>query len=159
MKKIGRVLVVDDEEGIREILSNYLIEMNFDVVTAIDGLDGLNIYKKNKVDLIVSDLMMPNMDGLEFLKEVRKIDDEVIFIMITGYPTIQTAVETIQEGAYDYITKPFRIEDVRLRINRAFERKTLKERLKTVQGFAWALLFSIPVWLILGIVLATIIKQ
>jgi two-component system response regulator PilR (NtrC family) len=158
MRKLGRVLVVDDEENIREVLSNYLKNMNYDVVTAVDGQDALNRYEKGEYDLIISDLLMPNVDGLELLKRVRNIDKETIFLMITGYPSIETAVEAIKKGAYDYITKPFHMEDVKIRIERAFEKKTLKERLKTVQGFAWALLLSIPLWLVLGIILAAILK-
>ena len=67
MKKLGRVMVVDDEENIREVLSNYLENMNYDVVTAIDGQEALNKYKKGEFDLVISDLLMPNIDGLELL--------------------------------------------------------------------------------------------
>jgi DNA-binding NtrC family response regulator len=131
--------------------------MNYEVDTAEDGQDALNKFSKGDFDLIISDLLMPNVDGLELLKRVRNIDKEVIFLMITGYPSIETAVDAIKKGAYDYITKPFHMEDVKLRIERAFEKRSLKERLKTVQGLAWALLFSIPLWLILGIILAAIL--
>jgi len=158
MKKLGRVLVVDDEENIREVLSNYLESMNYEVHTAEDGQDALDKYRKGDFDLIISDLLMPNIDGLELLKRIRNIDKEVIFLMITGYPSIETAVDAIKKGAYDYITKPFHMEDVKLRIERAFEKRSLKERLKTVQGLMWALLFSIPLWLILGIILAAVIN-
>ncbi len=157
MKKLGRVMVVDDEENIREVLSNYLESMNYEVDTAEDGQDALNKFSKGNFDLIISDLLMPNIDGLELLKRIRNIDKEVIFLMITGYPSIETAVDAIKKGAYDYITKPFHMEDVKLRIERAFEKRSLKERLKTVQGLAWALLFSIPLWLILGIILAAVL--
>lgn len=157
MKPIGRVMVVDDEENIREVLSNYLQSMNYEVEAAEDGQEALSKYKKGNFDLIISDLLMPNIDGLELLKRIREVDNEVIFLMITGYPSIETAVEAIKKGAYDYITKPFHMEDVKLRIERALEKRSLKERLKTVQGLVWALLFSIPLWLILGIILAAIL--
>jgi DNA-binding NtrC family response regulator len=157
MKKLGQVMIVDDEENIREVLSNYLESMNYSVATAEDGQDALEKFKKGDFDLIISDLLMPNIDGLELLKRIRNIDKDVIFLMITGYPSIETAVDAIKKGAYDYITKPFHMEDVKIRIERAFEKRTLKERLKTVQGLVWALLFSIPLWLILGIILAALL--
>ena len=158
MKKIGRVMVVDDEENIREVLSNYLESLGYQVLTAEDGQDALSKFEPGVFDLIVSDLLMPTIDGLELLKKVRERDKDVIFLMITGYPSIETAVEAIKKGAYDYITKPFHMEDVKLRIERSFEKKNLRERLSTIQGFVWALLFSIPLWLILGIILAKLLK-
>lgn len=158
MKKIGRVMVVDDEENIRDVLSSYLTTLGYDVVTAQDGEDALKKFGRGGFDLIISDLLMPTIDGLELLKKVREEDKDVIFLMITGYPSIETAVEAIKKGAYDYITKPFHMEDVKIRIERAFEKKNLKERLSTIQGFAWALLFSIPIWLILGIILAKLLR-
>jgi two-component system response regulator PilR (NtrC family) len=158
MKKLGQVMVVDDEENIREVLCNYLESMNYSVEAAEDGQDALNKFKKGDFDLIISDLLMPNIDGLELLKRIRNIDKDVIFLMITGYPSIETAVDAIKKGAYDYITKPFHMEDVKLRLERAFEKRSLKERLKTIQGLVWALLFSIPLWLILGIILAALLR-
>ncbi|RMF61403.1 MAG: sigma-54-dependent Fis family transcriptional regulator [Calditrichaeota bacterium] len=159
MKKIGRVMVVDDEENIREVLSSYLQSLGYEVETATDGQDALDKYQEGMYDLVISDLLMPSIDGLELLKKIRARDKNVIFLMITGYPSIETAVEAIKKGAYDYITKPFHMDDVKLRIERAFEKKNLRERLSTIQGFVWALLFSIPLWLILGIILAKILAD
>lgn len=158
MKKIGRIMVVDDEENIREVLSNYLESLGYEVITASDGQDALLKFEAGAFDLIVSDLLMPNIDGLELLRKVREKDRDVVFLMITGYPSIETAVEAIKKGAYDYITKPFHMEDVKIRIERSFEKKNLRDRLSTIQGFVWALVFSIPVWLILGIILAKLLK-
>lgn len=151
-------MVVDDEENIREVLSNYLESLGYEVITASDGQDALSKFESGAFDLIVSDLLMPNIDGLELLRKVREKDRDVVFLMITGYPSIETAVEAIKKGAYDYITKPFHMEDVKIRIERSFEKKNLRDRLSTIQGFVWALLFSIPVWLILGIILAKLLK-
>ena len=158
MKKIGRIMVVDDEENIREVLSNYLETLGYEIQTASDGKDALEKFEAGAFDLIISDLLMPNIDGLELLRKVREKDRDVVFLMITGYPSIETAVEAIKKGAYDYITKPFHMEDVKIRIERSFEKKNLRDRLSTIQGFVWALLFSIPVWLILGIILAKLLK-
>jgi DNA-binding NtrC family response regulator len=81
----------------------------------------------------------------------------MIFIMITAHPTIETAVEAIKKGAYDYITKPFHVEEVRLKIERALEKRGLTHSLRTATGIIWALLISIPLWLVLGIILASLL--
>ena len=153
-----RVLVVDDDEGIREALTEYLESLEYSVVNAVDGEDALNKYDKGDFEIILADLMMPNVDGMDLLKRIREIDEDVIFLMITGHPSIGTAVESINLGADDYITKPFHLEDVKIRLNKALEKRSLKGRLKTAQGLAWGLMLSIPLWLLLGIILVILIK-
>jgi DNA-binding response OmpR family regulator len=117
-----RVLVVDDDEGIREALTEYLESLEYSVVNASDGEDALNKYAKGDFEIILADLMMPNVDGMDLLKRIREIDEDVIFLMITGHPSIGTAVESINLGADDYITKPFHLEDVKIRLNKADKR-------------------------------------
>lgn len=153
-----RVLVVDDDEGIREALAEFLTTLGYTVIMAVDGEDGLNKYGKGDCEIILADLMMPKIDGMELLKRIREVDEDVIFMMITGYPSIGTAVESINRGADDYITKPFHLEDVKTRLNKALEKRSLKGRLKTAQGLAWGLMLSIPLWLLLGIILVILIK-
>jgi two-component system response regulator PilR (NtrC family) len=98
------------------------------------------------------------MDGLELLGEIRKMDPEAIFIMITGYPSINSAMEAMKRGAKDYVTKPFNIDEIGLKMERVLLERSLKGRLRNVQGLIWALVISIPVWLILGIILARLLK-
>ncbi|MBD3226426.1 MAG: response regulator [Caldithrix sp.] len=148
------ILVVDDEEEVRETLQNVLQNMNYKPFVASDGKEALEVIKNNDIDVVLSDLYMPNMDGIELLKRVKSFNNKMVFLMITAHPTIETAVEAIKKGAYDYLTKPFHIEEVRLKINRALEKKGLTSSLKTANGIIWALLVSIPIWLILGIILA-----
>jgi two-component system, NtrC family, response regulator PilR len=154
-----RILVVDDDSGVREALSEFLLSLGYVVVAVENGEDALAEYEKNVFDVVMADLIMPNMDGMELLRRIREIkNQEVIFLMITGHPSISTAVEAINRGADDYITKPFHLEDVKLRISKALEKQTLKGRLKTAQGLAWGLMLSIPLWLLLGIILVILFK-
>lgn len=153
-----RILVVDDEQLVRDLLVSYLSSLGFVVETAQDGVEGLEKYAEGDFDVVLTDLSMPNMDGLELLKELREIDDEAVVLIITGYPTIGTAVEAIKQGAADYITKPFTLDEVKIRIDRAVGAKMLQGRLKSAQGLAWGLLFSIPLWLVIGILLAWLFR-
>jgi two-component system response regulator PilR (NtrC family) len=158
MKKTCRILVVDDEQDILDLFANYLSSQNYSVTTARDGLDALQQFDRGKFDMVISDMMMPNMDGMILLEEVRKIDKDIIFLLVTSFPSIETAVSAIRKGAYDYITKPFNLEDVKFKIERAIERKSLQEQVKNVRGIMWALLFSIPLWLIIGIIVAWLLR-
>ncbi len=157
MSETCNILVVDDEEDVRDTLKNVLKSMNYNAFSAADGKEALEIIKNNKIDVVLSDLYMPEIDGIELLKRVREFDKNIIFLMITAHPTIETAVDAIKKGAYDYLTKPFHIEEVRLKINRAIEKKGLMSSVRTANGFIWALLISIPIWLILGIILASLL--
>lgn len=114
-----RILVVDDEESIRYTLSEYLNSAGYEVVAANDGADALQKFIHGKFDCIVSDFMMPRIDGLELLKRIRIMDSDVIFIMITGFSKMDTEANAIEEGAYAYLTKPFRLADIKLKIEQA----------------------------------------
>ena len=152
------VLVVDDEEDVRETLSGVLTKLNYIPHTAESGKEALEVFKANKIDVVLSDLYMPEMDGIQLLKRIRSIDNKAVFMMITAHPTIETAVDAIKKGAYDYLTKPFHIEEVRMKINRALERRGLTHSVKTANGIIWGLIISIPIWLLLGIWLASVLK-
>jgi len=157
-KKKNKALVVDDDPSVLQVLGGYMKAFDFDVDTTENPRTAVEMCRQTPYDIILSDLVMPEMNGLEFLHEVRQFDTDSAFIMITGYPSIESAVEAIRLGAHDYITKPFRIDEVKIKIDKALLEKNLKARLRHLQGITWALIISIPLWLVLGIVLAKSMK-
>ncbi|MBI5099303.1 MAG: sigma-54-dependent Fis family transcriptional regulator [Nitrospirae bacterium] len=122
-----RILIIDDEPSIRELLKDFLTGKGFEVVTASDGESGLNLLKEDKFDLLLLDLMMPGMNGMDVLREIASEKIDIPAIMITAYASVSTAVEAMKLGAFDYITKPFVLEDVHLAIKRALDVSRLQE--------------------------------
>jgi two-component system, NtrC family, response regulator PilR len=137
-----RILVVDDEESIREFLDIMLRKEGYEVTLAEDGQKGMEVFKKKNFDLVISDMQMPNATGMELLKFVKDQSPDTLFMMITAFGTTETAVEAMKIGAYDYITKPFKIDEVRIIIanalrskNLEFENRTLKSELAKENTF------------------------
>jgi two-component system, NtrC family, response regulator PilR len=129
----SRVLVVDDEESIREFLEIMLRKEGYEVTCAEDGQKALETIKKKSIDLVISDLQMPNMTGIELLRNVKDQYPEMLFMMITAFGTTETAVEAMKLGAYDYITKPFKIDEVRINIANALRSKNLEVENRTLK--------------------------
>jgi two-component system response regulator AtoC len=121
-----RVLIVDDEKNMRHMLQVMLNKAGYNAETAADGAEGLDLMEKNDFDFILCDLRMPNMDGMTFLKKSRETYPEQTFIMMSAYGTIDTALEAMKIGAYDYISKPFKQDEVLLTLKKAEERERLK---------------------------------
>jgi two-component system response regulator PilR (NtrC family) len=121
-----RILAVDDEESIREFLDIMLKKEGYEVSLAEDGQVAIDLLKKKSFDLVISDLQMPNVTGMELLKHVRENYPELLFMMITAFGTTESAVEAMKLGAYDYITKPFKIDEVRIVIGNALRSKSLE---------------------------------
>lgn len=121
-----RILVVDDEESIREFLEIMLKKEGYEVTSAADGKQGLELIRKRSFDLVISDMQMPHMTGIELLKEAKAQYPELLFMMITAFGTTETAVEAMKLGAYDYILKPFKIDEVRINIANALRSKNLE---------------------------------
>ncbi|MFB3074956.1 MAG: sigma-54-dependent transcriptional regulator, partial [Candidatus Methylomirabilales bacterium] len=118
-----RILIVDDEAGMREFLSIFLEREGFQVESARDGQEALEAAEKASFDLVISDLRMPTMDGVRLLEGLRKFQPEIPVILMTAYASAESAIEAMKLGAYDYITKPFRVEEVKQVISRALEVK------------------------------------
>jgi DNA-binding NtrC family response regulator len=120
-----RILVIDDEGRNREFLKEFLDVEGFDVETAKDGQEGIEILEKMDFDLVLTDLKMPRADGLAVLEGLRRINPQTVAIVFTGFGSIDTAVKAVKLGAYDYITKPLKMEEISLVIHRALEHRKL----------------------------------
>ena len=153
-EKETRILVVDDDKQLADMLVNYLIHLGYQAVAAYGGYDALSTLKQGDFQLIITDLNMPDMDGIKLLEAAKSLDKRVVVVVITGYGTIESAVEAIKKGAYDFIPKPFNMEELEIIVNRAMERHSLSRKLEVFRGLTLAMIISVPVWLILGIVLA-----
>src|SRR5919112_2034998 len=119
------ILVVDDDENLRWVTQTQLEDAGYEVVASPDGEAALRSLNGRRPDLVLTDLKMPGMSGMDLLKRIRAIDSEIPVLMITAFGTIQSAVEAVKNGAYDYLTKPFDYEELVLSVKRALEHSTL----------------------------------
>jgi two-component system response regulator PilR (NtrC family) len=117
------ILVVDDEPNIIEILEIVLHDDGMEVLKSRSGREALAILRKKEVDVVISDIKMPDFSGVELLREAKPVAPETIFIMITAFASTETAIEALQHGAFDYITKPFKMDDLRAIVHRALEKR------------------------------------
>lgn len=126
-----KILVIDDERGIREGCRRILESENYQVLTAEDGTQGLELARTDQVAVALIDLKMPGIDGLEVLREIRKINSEIIPIIVSGHGTIEAAVEAMKAGAFDFVTKPFTPDQLLKVIDKGLGQKL--ERLKGLE--------------------------
>src|SRR3970282_2142680 len=125
---MGMVLVVDDEQGMREFLTVLLEKQGHRVITAAEGEQALQLVAEEPPDLVISDLRMPNVDGIGLLGGIRKQYPEFPVILITADASSASTIQAMRLGADDYITKPFRIEEIRLVVEKALARRLAKEQ-------------------------------
>lgn len=127
-----RALVADDEDVFCKLLAKTLSLDGFQVDTAADGMEAIELLDRHRYAVILTDLMMPRAGGLEVLRAARRADPDVAVILITGYASLDSALAAIKEGAYDYITKPFQLEEIRLTVSNALERRRLVDENKSL---------------------------
>src|SRR4030043_761659 len=125
-----RILIVDDEEMICSMFYRRLTREGYSCVTAQNGKEALCHFYKDSFSLIISDIKMPEMDGIELLKKVKAVHPGILMIMVTAYPEIDLALEAMRLGAYDFIIKPADLELVILSVKRAFEKKRLEDEVE-----------------------------
>jgi two-component system response regulator PilR (NtrC family) len=130
----AKVLVVDDERSILLLLKEALSQWGYQVTVASSAAEALGLLKSELFDALITDIRMPDMSGLELLREVKKQDESIEVVMMTGYPTIASAVQALKEGAYDYISKPLILDELRHLMSRMMERKFLRGEVSTLRA-------------------------
>lgn len=129
-----RILVVDDDESLRRVMQVQLQQSGYDAAAAASGAEALERLASVPVDLVLTDLKMPGMSGLDLLKRVRAEYPEVIVVLITAFGAVETAVEAMRSGAYDYVTKPVNIDELKMVLDRALEHLTLLQEIRTLRS-------------------------
>ncbi len=122
----ARILVVDDEESIRDLLRLVLTGEGYSVVTANDGVEAIEYLEAQRFDLIITDLVMPKVNGVEVLRAAKRIDPNYPVMVITGFPSVETVTKLVRLGVGDYLTKPFNIDVVIVTVAKLLEMGRMK---------------------------------
>lgn len=120
-----RSVIVDDDRTIGDVLKDLVSKEHISVEVFNDGLEAIEFITREPVDVVITDLMMPGVGGLEVLRQAKRMNRDVVVIIITGHGSLETAIEAIREGAYDYIKKPFKLQEMEIVFNNAVERVNL----------------------------------
>src|SRR5262245_24622145 len=148
--KRGRLLIVDDEVGLKSALCEALSEEGHETVGAASGAEALTAMEKGDFDLLLSDLMMPGMDGIQLLRRALEIDPNLVGVIMTGQGTISTAVEAMKSGAFDYVLKPFNLQTMRPILDRALEVRRLRLENVRLRRYLERLQFESPRYRLIG---------
>lgn len=134
MESLVKILIVDDDDVCRELLRETIAGQEVEIFLAADGIEALKFLHADALDILITDLNMPRMDGLKLLAEARGIHPHIVSIIITGYGTLESAIEAIRQGAYDYIQKPFKIGQIEIVTRNAIEKiKILRDKARLLQ--------------------------
>jgi two-component system NtrC family response regulator len=129
-----KILLADDDESLRKVIEFNLEQEGYEVVTASDGKEALRLYEEHTPDLVITDIKMPELDGLELLKQIHRGDIEKLVIVVTAFGSIDNAIEAMKLGAYDYITKPFNRDELKLVVRKALEVQRLRSRTRRLEA-------------------------
>jgi len=122
-----KILIAEDEKNIGDLLTELLEQEDREITLVQNGLEALGKLKEERYDLLITDLMMPEVDGMEVLHQAKKLHPEIMVIIITGYASLETAIQAVKEGAYDYLRKPFRLEELKISVDNACEKIRLQQ--------------------------------
>src|SRR6266436_5269550 len=126
-RRPARILVVDDERSMRELLAIVLRREGYEVLLAENGRAAIDTLEREQVDLLISDIKMPDLSGVEVLRAAKRIDQDILGIMITAFASTETAVEAMRLGACDYLSKPFDVDELKIKVREKIENRHLRQ--------------------------------
>ena len=129
----AKILIIEDETTIREMLAEILKKQGYIIHQAADGTSGLKLIQKHNFDLILLDLRLPDIHGLEVMEKLRKFDNHVLVVVMTAYPEVRTAVSALKAGAHDYIKKPFELDEMKKLVQRSLETQHLRTEVEILR--------------------------
>lgn len=130
----SRLLLAEDDEALASLLEEYLLEADYDVVVHNRGDTALAALKQEHFDLVLSDIVMPGADGLSLLRYVHDHPQDTLVLLMTGYSGIENALHAVEQGAYDFVSKPFQLPEIRVRLDNAARFQQLQRRLRELTG-------------------------
>ena len=126
------ILIVDDEKGVREFVSAVLKQEGYHTVTAQTGKEAVEKLKEGYFDVAFVDIMMPDITGVQVLQSIKKNSSETVVVMMTGFASVETAIESLKSGAFDYITKPFELDYLRETVKKAIKRLSITKNFRII---------------------------
>ena len=156
-KTMDKILVVEDDVDIRDMLVETLTRLGYETDTATNGQEGLDSFQPNTYSAVITDIRMPVLDGLSMLKKIKKMDTKVSIIVITGYPSVDSALECLTEGADYYLVKPIKMDDLDTKIKKALEKREIQIRLASLKTKNLILAVLIPIWILSGYLLSRLL--
>lgn len=147
----ANILVVDDEPSVVDVYSQYLTRAGYKVQSAANGKEALDVFKKDHFQLVITDIEMPEIDGMALLDKIKAVDKYVVVIMVTGYGTIERAVEAFKKGAYDFLEKPLNLKALDMAVNRALERYFIYKNLQRFRVLFFMLVTVVTLVLLTGV--------
>ena len=154
---MAKILVVEDDRELYDFLQEALAARGHETQWAGNGQQGVELYLKDHFDLIISDIRMPERDGLSMLTEIRQYDKKIPVIIATAYPSVSSAVSALTRGADYYLIKPIKINDLDAKVNKCLEKIDLYAQFTRLSAYNLRLKIAIPLALVLGFILARII--
>lgn len=155
---MATIWIVDDDEMVRDLIGDMVADMGHQIRLFSDPKDLLAAYERGEAHAIITDVRMHSMDGRELTKELLAKDPGALVLILTGFPSINDAVELIKLGAVDYLQKPFRAEEIKVRIERALQSRDMAARFYKNRSLTWILICAMPLLVLLGVLIGKMLQ-